>query len=71
MQPHIKLDMTIGVLRAMTPEQLKSLQDNVLADGRWETYKDPTLHISGGDYLGVFLDHGFFLGIEKDGYTHS
>jgi hypothetical protein len=73
MKSHLKVEMTVATLRAMTAEQLKSLQDNVLADGQWETFQPATevLHIDGGEYLGVYLDHGFFLGIEKDGHAHS
>jgi hypothetical protein len=70
MQSHVKVEMTVGTLRSMTTEQFHALQDNILAEGKWETVVETPLHIDGGDYLGVYLP-GIFIGIEKDGYTHS
>jgi hypothetical protein len=69
-KPHIKVDVTAGVLASLTTEQFAALQDNVLADGRWEHFEGP-LRLSGhGEYVGVHLPN-LFIGIEKDGYTHS
>jgi hypothetical protein len=64
MKSHLKVEMTVATLRAMSPEQLKALQENILAEGRWETFDPATevLHVSG---------HGDYIGIEKDGHTHS
>jgi len=67
-KPHTPITLTAGTLAKMTPAQLESLQQNVLADGLWE--ETEALNISGGDYLGVYLPN-IFLGIEKDGYCHS
>jgi hypothetical protein len=75
MKPHIKVEVTAGTLAALTPEQFKALQERVLAAGQWDTASG--LYLScGGDYLGVEpLDdvHSrmIFIGIERDGYTHS
>lgn len=63
------LNITAGVLKKATPEQLKALKENILADGQWETSK-PDL---------IFMDHDtvfvrfpeILIGIERDGYTHS
>ena len=75
MKPHIKIEVTAGTLAAMTPEQFTALQDHVLAEGQWDTASGLYL-AGGGDHLGVQpLDdvHSamIYLGIEKDGYTHS
>jgi len=56
-------------LAALTDAQLAALGDNVFAEGRWD-HVDETIRLSGGDYFGVHLP-GTFVGIEKDGYTHS
>jgi hypothetical protein len=69
MRPHVQIQLTAGTICAMTDEQFHALRDNVLAGGLWENVDGP-LRIDGGDYLGVFLP-GIFVGIEKDGYTHS
>ena len=62
------IEIPAGALMAMTVEQLHSLQ-NIVAPGSWDTVKEP-VRVSGVDYLGVYLP-GFFIGIEKDGYSHS
>lgn len=75
MKPSIRVEVTVGTLAQMTDEQFKALRDDVLAEGLWETAAG--LYISGGgDYIGVEpLDdvHSriMFIGIERDGYTHS
>lgn len=73
MKPHIKVDITVGTLLNMNAEQLEALQKNIIGDGRWETADELTIH--GGDYLGVVpKSQGrelLFIGVEKDGYTHS
>jgi hypothetical protein len=69
MKPYVDLTINAGTLRSMTDEQFHALRDNVLADGKWETVDGP-LRIDGGEYLGVYLPN-IFIGIEKDGYTHS
>ena len=69
MKPHIQVEITAGTLANMTPEQFKSLQDNVLREGVWDSVDSP-VRISGGSYLGVEIG-GMFLGIETDGYCHS
>ena len=68
MKPHIQVEITAGTLANMTPEQFKSLQDNVLKEGVWDSVD--SVRISGGTYLGIEIG-GMFLGIEKDGYCHS
>jgi hypothetical protein len=68
-KPHVKVDVTAGTLAAMTDEQFRSLRDHILAEGRWDTVE--TVRVDGaGDYVGVYLPT-IFIGIEKDGYTHS
>ncbi len=69
MKPYVQVQINAGTLVAMTDEQFHALRDNVLREGLWENVDGP-LRIDGGDYLGVFLP-GIFVGIEKDGYTHS
>lgn len=74
MKPHIKLDMTVGTFLNMTVEQVRALQNNVLAEGCWENTPEDflSLRVDGtGEYVGVWLPNDFFIGIEKDGYTHS
>lgn len=59
-----------GCLREMTVNQFLALQA-LTGKGRWEN-SDDQLFVSGTDYIGIVMDEsGFFLGIEKDGYTHS
>lgn len=73
MKSHLKVEMTVETMRSMSPEQFKALQENILAQGRWEAFDPATevLHVSGhGDYIGVYLGE-LFIGIEKDGHTHS
>jgi hypothetical protein len=76
MRTHLKVEMTVGTLRAMTHEQLDALQANIVGDGQWEHVDESLLAggrllISGdGAYLGIHLP-SMFVGIEKDGYTHS
>lgn len=71
----VKVTITALALREMTPEQLKALQENVLAEGRWETAHSVrvildfgTLMVTPLDKDGISMIH---LGIEPDGYTHS
>lgn len=82
MKPHIKVDITAGTIAAMTTEQFVSLRDNVCREGRWENSDGLRIN-GGGDYIGVEPLSGsrpdvpgamtpiMFIGIEKDGYTHS
>lgn len=70
MMPHVKIDVNAGVLSNMSVEQFQALQNNILAPGKWESQVEP-VHISGhGEYIGLTVG-GMFIGIEKDGYTHS
>ncbi len=69
MRPYVQIQLTAGTICAMSDEQFHALRDNVLAEGLWENVEGP-LRIDGGDYLGVYLPN-IFVGIEKDGYTHS
>lgn len=83
MRPDIKIDITVGTLRAMSKEQFEALKSNVLADGLWETADG--LRLSGNDPLGVVPtkykrasahltsanEPLIYIGIEPDGYTHS
>jgi hypothetical protein len=80
MKPHIKVKINAGTIAAMTDEQFRSLRDNICAEGHWETADG--LEVSGGgDYIGVSpmmvipdmakMRRIIFIGIEKDGYTHS
>lgn len=68
MKPHAIVEITAGTLRDMTMEQLVALRQNVLADGNWETVN--SCRISGIDPVGVNIGR-MFIGIERDGYTHS
>jgi hypothetical protein len=68
MKGDLKIDVNVATLRSMNAEQFEALKANVLADGKWETEQSLRLH--GGEYLGVYLD-SIFIGIERDGYTHS
>ena len=64
-----KVEVTAGVLAAMNTTQFEALQQNILQEGQWETVDD--CRLSGyGEYVGVNIG-GMFIGIEKDGYTHS
>jgi hypothetical protein len=56
-------------MKQMTPEQFKSLQDNVLANGRWDSVDNVDIRWA-GDHLGVQVG-GMYIGIEPDGYAHS
>lgn len=69
MKAYVPIQINAGTLAAMTDEQFHALRDNVFAEGLWENVEGP-LRIDGGEYLGVHLP-GIFVGIEKDGYTHS
>jgi hypothetical protein len=69
MQDHVNISIRAGALRSMTVEQFHALQEHVVAEGLWENVLED-VHVNGVDYLGVHLP-GIFLGIEKDGYTHS
>ena len=69
MKPYVTVHIPVGTLMNMTDEQLFALRQNVLAEGLWENVEG-VLRIDGLDYLGVHLP-GIFVGIEKDGYTHS
>jgi hypothetical protein len=84
MKPGTPVEINAGVLANMSIEQFLSLQRHVLSEGQWETADK--LHISGhGEYIGVepmkykratahttsAYEPMMFIGIEKDGYTHS
>lgn len=75
MKPHIKVEFTVGQIQNMTDEQFAALRDNVCVEGKWETADE--LRVVGTDPLGVMPMFGsparemMFIGIEKDGYTHS
>lgn len=69
MRPGLNINISAGTIATMTDEQFHSLQ-RLTAEGSWDTLTEP-IHVNGrGDYLGVELP-GFFIGIERDGYTHS
>lgn len=69
MKPNVRVDINVGTLRVMTDEQFHALRDNILNDGQWETVEE--IRVDGaGSYIGVYLPN-IFIGIEKDGYTHS
>lgn len=75
MKPHIKIDITAGTIASMTIPQFEALRDNICREGRWDSIGEETppvrmINVSGGSYLGVHLPD-MFIGIEKDGYTHS
>lgn len=84
MKPHLKVEVTVGLLCTMSAEQFEALKENVLGEGRWET-ADGLRIVSGGggDDIGVIpqmfraedpehkLHEIIYIGIEKDGYTHS
>lgn len=64
-----KFIIPASCLREMTVAQFEALQ-KLTTEGQWEN-SAADLHVSGTDYLGIVMDNtGFFLGIEKDGYTH-
>lgn len=85
MKPDTPVKINAGTIAAMTVEQFLSLKKNICAEGQWETAVG--LRVSGGgDYIGVeplelnkrvFGESKdevrpiMFIGIEKDGYTHS
>jgi hypothetical protein len=73
-QQHIEIKTTVGVLASLTDAQLTSLRDNILAEGRWDT-ADAIKLFGGGDHLGVQPEKDghpmLYIGIERDGYTHS
>jgi hypothetical protein len=70
MRPNRRFIIPAGCLREMTIAQFAALQ-KLTAHPLWEN-SDQDLHVSGTEYLGIVMDEsGFFLGIEKDGYTHS
>jgi len=71
MRPGVKLEMTVGTLLALSDEQFKALRA-LIGRGQWEQVGEEfTLRVDGaGDYVGVHLPN-LFVGIEKDGYTHS
>jgi hypothetical protein len=69
MRYEVPVDINVGTLATMTAEQFVALRDNILAEGHWENQID--IRVRGaGDYVGVYVG-GMFIGIEKDGYTHS
>lgn len=69
MRPGLNINISAGTFASMTDEQFHSLQ-NLTAEGSWDTLTEP-IHVNGaGDYIGIWLA-GLFVGIEKDGYTHS
>jgi hypothetical protein len=70
MRPGLNVNISAGTIASMTDEQFRALRDNICAEGRWESINEP-IHVSEtGDYIGVNLPN-IFIGIEKDGYTHS
>jgi hypothetical protein len=84
MRNDIKVDVTVGTLASMSVEQFTALRDNILREGNWET-ADGIRVSGGGDYIGVVplrakrasadftgaMEQMMFIGIERDGYTHS
>jgi hypothetical protein len=70
MRPHVKIDVNAGTLAAMTDEQFRALRENILAEGLWEQVEGPVRVDGAGEYVGVYLPN-LFIGIERDGYTHS
>jgi hypothetical protein len=54
----------------MTVEQFLSLKNNFAAPGNWDHVREDVF-VSGVDYMGVQIPGGMFIGIEKDGHTHS
>ena len=70
MKPNVIIEIPAGTLATMTFGQFKALRDNIVAEGKWENVEAPVVRVSGGDYIGVHLPT-MFIGIEKDGYTHS
>lgn len=69
MSPGLNVNISAGTIASMTPEQFAALQ-SICAEGSWDHLTEP-IHVNGaGDYIGVWVG-GLFLGIEKDGYTHS
>lgn len=69
MKPGTPIDTTAGTLAALTPEQFKALQENILAEGNWDHLSGP-IRVVGSDPLSITLG-GLMVGIEPDGYTHS
>lgn len=70
MKPGLNVNISAGTIASMTTEQFESLRDNICAEGRWDQVSDP-IHVSGtGEYIGVHVA-GMFIGVERDGYTHS
>ena len=68
--------ISAGALKKMTPQQFTALQENILADGMWETAYGCRITIGMSQEICVepIDGHGkamIFIGIERDGYTHS
>jgi hypothetical protein len=69
MKPGLNVNISAGTIASMTTEQFVALRDNICAEGKWDTIDQP-IGVVGGDFLAVYLPD-IFIGIEKDGYTHS
>lgn len=74
MRNEVEIRVKAGTLKGMNLEQFKALQENVLNDGLWDNADELRL-VSGFDDLGVMPQKNgetlIYIGIEKDGYTHS
>lgn len=70
MKPGLNVNISAGTIASMTTEQFIALRDNICAEGRWDQVNDPITVSGTGSYIGVHLP-SLFIGIEKDGYTHS
>jgi hypothetical protein len=75
MRNDIEVTVRVGVLKAMNVEQFMALQEDVLADGKWENAKALSLGLGDGALMVAPRDENgnnmIVMGIEKDGYTHS
>lgn len=75
MNNNIQVTIYVATLKNMTDEQFAALRDQVLADGLWENARGLNFSAS-SDLVTVCPltadgDPMIYLGIEKDGYTHS
>lgn len=70
MKNDLAVDINAGTIATMSVEQFISLRDNFCKEGNWDHVKETVRVRGAGDYIGVEVG-SMFIGIERDGYTHS
>lgn len=65
--------MTLEQFHDLTPEQRTAMRDLHLRSGmEWDQFMEKAIPPTDlFPYVGVPEFHGMFVGIERDGYTHS